>query len=62
MKPDVETVPIWELRRGEFFRLPNDPTLWRFCHMDGMYAFVINTETGEHANFIADVERTADEP
>lgn len=37
-----DEVPVWELRRGDRFRLPAEygiPEVFVFDHMDGMYCF-----------------------
>lgn len=47
----TETIPIYELRRGERFTVPELPNLpaLTFDHMDGMYCYA-ETDDGQIAH------------
>lgn len=47
---------VWELRRGDKFKVDGCEDVFTFDHMDGMYCFAKN-ERGEILNWSGPVER-----
>lgn len=56
-----ETIDVWDLKRGERFKLPagyNMPNdVFVFDHMDGMYCFAKRESDGQVLNWRGPVER-----
>ena len=49
-------VNVWELKRGDKFRVSGCDDIFVFDHMDGMYCFATNS-AGEPFNWSGPVER-----
>lgn len=52
----METVNVWDLRRGDKFRVEGSDEVFTFDHMDGMYCFATNAD-GQVFNWAGPVER-----
>lgn len=53
-----ENVNVWDLRRGDRFRIPGDPRTWTFRSMDGGYCYALS-EDGDVLNYCGPVELEA---
>lgn len=54
------TLMVWELNRGDRFKVDGCDTAWTFDHMDGMYCFATD-ENRRVLNWSGPVERIDDE-